>query len=410
VNRYHRIALHALPAGIALLCVGCWGGGDFPPLERHTIGASNHGPYFPIGATDVHHGLDCQACHGGTASFLEFTCITCHDHAQEVTDPQHLGIQDYAYGPSTCYGCHRNGSITGVDHASFFPISANAKHAGMRCVACHPQPTDRKVFTCTECHDHSRENTDPGHAAVAGYEYADSACYRCHPTGEAMTRTLHASFFPILAGAHNATACADCHTDPNSFRTYECIDCHDHRQEVSDPAHANVPGYSFVSAECLRCHPTGETLTRSQHTPFFPILTGPHGTTSCAECHTVSGDFHAYACIECHDHRQEITDPAHAGVAGYSFVSAECLRCHPTGESLSREEHDPFFPILTGRHGGIACAECHTVTGTFRAYECIECHTHECSQSNSQHREVSGYSCVSTECYRCHPRGTEDDF
>jgi Zn finger protein HypA/HybF involved in hydrogenase expression len=336
VERRVRVACRTILAGVVLLCAGCWGSGDFPPLERHRIGASNHGPLFPIGAGVPHQGLDCQDCHGGTASFSEYSCITCHDHAQEITDPQHLGIPDYAYGPSTCYGCHPNGTIAGVDHASFFPISGNVKHADIRCASCHPSPIDRRIFTCTGCHDH--------------------------------------------------------------------------RQEIADPGHANVPDYAYADSACYGCHPTGETISRAQHTAFFPILAGAHAVTTCAECHTVPGEFRAYECIDCHDHRQEITDPAHADVPGYSFVSTECYRCHPTGESISREAHDPFFPILTGRHGGMACSECHTTPGTFQRYECNLCHTHECGESDREHREVSGYSCVSTECYRCHPRGTEEDF
>lgn len=405
----------ALPWGrslvmITLLCTGCWSSGSYPPLERERIDASNHGPYFPISAGDVHEGLDCQACHGGTSTFMEFTCVTCHDHAQNVTDPQHLGIPRYVYADTACYDCHPNGTISGVDHDPFFPIGTDSKHAEMRCVACHPQPTDRKVYTCTDCHDHLREVTDPAHVTVPTYVYADTACYICHPTGEAMTRTAHEPYFPILAGAHGETACGDCHTDPNDFRIYDCIDCHDHRQEVTDPAHTGVANYSFVSTECYRCHPTGETLTRAQHTTFFPIEGGPHGETACVDCHTVPGNLHAYSCIDCHDHRQAVTDPAHADVAGYTFVSTECVRCHPTGESLTRAEHDPFFPILNGKHSNIPCSQCHLASGTYQTFECIECHTHECSRSDSEHREVRDYSCVSTECYRCHPRGTGDDF
>jgi hypothetical protein len=36
-----------------------------------------------------------------------FTCINCHTHTQAATDPNHRGVRNYVYAPTSCYGCHR---------------------------------------------------------------------------------------------------------------------------------------------------------------------------------------------------------------------------------------------------------------------------------------------------------------
>jgi len=67
-----------------------------------------HAP-FPIDS-GAHAGTDCNACHGAFDSFLEFSCIGCHEHDQAETDPRHAAVAGYAYGPQTCYACHPDGT------------------------------------------------------------------------------------------------------------------------------------------------------------------------------------------------------------------------------------------------------------------------------------------------------------
>ena len=56
----------------------------------------------------------------------------------------------------------------------------------------------------------------------------------------AMTRPMHETFFPIVAGAHSATDCNSCHGGFPSFKQFTCISCHDHAQMKTDTAHAGV--------------------------------------------------------------------------------------------------------------------------------------------------------------------------
>ena len=39
------------------------------------------------------------------------------------------------------------------------------------------------VMNCTECHEHSRNNTNNEHNDVPNYRYESQACFDCHPKG-----------------------------------------------------------------------------------------------------------------------------------------------------------------------------------------------------------------------------------
>ena len=76
---------------------------DPPPMTKgfpEDFATVGHSEYFPIDAAAKHRldravagvgNLDCNACHGGGATFKEFDCATCHrdtpSHALETTLP-----------------------------------------------------------------------------------------------------------------------------------------------------------------------------------------------------------------------------------------------------------------------------------------------------------------------------------
>jgi hypothetical protein len=364
---------------------------------------AQHATFFPID-TGAHASTTCGGCHEVPNDFTIFTCISCHDHAQAHTDSTHTGVTGYQYSSPSCRTCHPQGiSVTRAQHASLFPIETGA-HATNPCTDCHTNPGDYRDFTCISCHDHDQQTMDPAHSGVPGYTYDSPSCRSCHPQGTVMTRAQHATFFPIDTGAHVNTTCGGCHEVPNDFTIFTCISCHDHAQAHTDSTHTGVTGYQYSSPSCRTCHPQGVSVTRAQHASLFPIATGAHATNPCTDCHANLGDYRVFTCISCHDHDQQTMDPAHSGVTGYTFDSPSCLTCHPQGTAITRAQHDPFFPIETGNHA-LACGDCHTTPRDYTKFECILCHTHVCSQSDPRHSEVGGYSCVSSECYRCHPRG-----
>ncbi|MBN1209130.1 MAG: hypothetical protein JXB05_30005, partial [Myxococcaceae bacterium] len=150
--------------------------------EAPSITASTYETHdaFPI-AEGLHAKVDCNTCHGDFDSFRQFTCLDCHDHSRETTDPRHMRVPDYGWESTRCYECHPAGEATGVDHTGFFPIGQGSLHAGITCATCHVDPKSRKVVDCTSCHSHVASQTDPLHNGIPGYAFTSPKCLECHP-------------------------------------------------------------------------------------------------------------------------------------------------------------------------------------------------------------------------------------
>jgi hypothetical protein len=44
-----------------------------------------------------------------SSNYGTFSCITCHQHDQANTDPDHRGVRNYVYNATSCYSCHPQG-------------------------------------------------------------------------------------------------------------------------------------------------------------------------------------------------------------------------------------------------------------------------------------------------------------
>lgn len=143
----------------------------------------NHN-FFPL--TGGHEIADCAACHtSGDYGALSPACISCHEADYNATsDPNHRGT-----GFSTdCQLCHttQNGwTPSTFDHNSYFPIYSG-RHQGEwnACSDCHTNASNYAVFSCIECHEHNKNETDSDHNDVKDYVYTSTSCYECHPRGE----------------------------------------------------------------------------------------------------------------------------------------------------------------------------------------------------------------------------------
>ncbi len=159
--------------------VNTWGGATFD----HATVANG---FALVGA---HTSLQCTACHEPKTFALLYhpanqnDCYACH---QSQYDQAHSGTGF----PTTCLTCHNVNSWSGAtfqDHdAQFFPIYSG-RHAGTwsSCTTCHNVAADYKQFTCFSCHAHDQTTTDSHHTGVPNYVYQSSACYTCHPRGQA---------------------------------------------------------------------------------------------------------------------------------------------------------------------------------------------------------------------------------
>lgn len=288
--------------------------------------------------------------------------------------------------------------VTRATHDPYFPIN-NGSHSTADCDACHGPFSTFTQFSCITCHEHDQTSTDSAHQSVPDYSYGPDTCYNCHRTGDLMSREAHEQYFPIATGVHSQPGCSQCHV--SGYQSFECIQCHDHLCDTSNPQHSGVPGYQCASPSCLTCHPKGTAIKREDHENYFPIVSGAHSQSTCAECH-VSG-YNSFECIQCHSHLCATSDSQHPGVTGYQCASASCFTCHPKGQVMNRTDHETYFPIATGVHAQSSCAGCH-VSG-YNSFECIQCHTHLCATSDTQHPGVTGYQCSSPSCLTCHPRG-----
>ena len=211
-----------------------------------------------------------------------------------------------------------------------------------------------------------------------------------------------------LAGSHKRVACRSCHLNLEFAHVGSaCADCH---RDV----HRGEFGFRCESCHLAKSWDNRRRMWDNHAKTLFP-LNGAHAVLDCGVCHFERSPFQytltPIECFSCHaDDYAQTTDPDHQT----SGFPTDCKLCHGTDswDALGFPQHDAiFFPINFGTHAGEwdTCADCHTNPGDFNSFECIFCHDHRESEMAQQHDDVNDYSWVSSECYRCHPRGIADD-
>jgi len=125
---------------------------------------------FPL--TGMHLEIACAQCHlnriyQGTPQ----ECASCHE------DPAfHLGLLG-----NDCAECHDTiaWSPARYDRKHTFPTN-HGEQGTIPCQTCHPE--DLSAYTCYNCHEHDRAETEREHREEGINDFQD--CMRCHPTGE----------------------------------------------------------------------------------------------------------------------------------------------------------------------------------------------------------------------------------
>ncbi len=285
---------------------------------------------FPIDGQHV--PLSCVQCHGTPFNRnLDPACVACHQRNYDATtEPNHR----QASFPTDCKLCH---TTMGWDGANFnhnntqFPLTG--AHVPLQCSACHADGVYRgKSTACVSCHQADYNGTrDPNHQQ-AGFP---TDCTLCHTTATwAGASFNHATTQFPLTGAHVGLQCSACHADGvYRGKPTDCYSCH--RGTFDSQTDPNHVAANF-SHDCASCHPGGTTTwAGGRYTAhdgaYFPIYSGSHNNrwNRCSECHTTSGNYAAFSCLGCH--AQTETNNRHRNVNGYSYDSAACYRCHPTG-------------------------------------------------------------------------------
>lgn len=139
-------------------------------------------------------------------------------------------------------------------------------------------------------------------------------------------------------------------------------------------------------------------------TKYFPATGGTvHSECTCDDCHGAFSTFARFDCLGCHAgaHVDQATITArHAGVPNFVWSSEACYMCHKNGAGVN---HVPFFPITSGSHAGLACAQCHVDPANRKTLACAGCHAD--AATAGQHAAVAGYGFTTALCLRCHADG-----
>jgi len=365
---------------------------------------ANHDLVFPIYSGE-HEGEwnSCIDCHNIEGNYSIFTCISCHEHNQSEMNDEHDEVGGYFYNSNACFECHPNGSGDNVfnHNTSNFPLTG--AHTTTECSECHTNGYAGTTTDCGECHITAYNQTsNPNHIQV-GISLTCADCHSTQPGWKPADFNVHDQlYFPIYSGEHAGewADCIECHTSPDNYVLFTCIDCHDHNQVDMDEEHNGISGYVYENNACLECHPDGTGEGAFDHNLSNFPLTGAHTYTDCIGCHSNGYSGTPTYCAECHtENFNQTTNPNHLSLS----LDNDCASCHSTQENwqpATFDVHNNFY-ILAGAHVNIAneCVNCHNGDYNNTPNTCYACHTQEYNQTTNPPHASAQFS---TECLTCH--------
>jgi hypothetical protein len=368
-------------------------------LDREIYSFDHSTTALPL--TGKHKLTNCRLCHPTLVfSDAKPACADCHTDLHEQT-----------VGPD-CGRCHTTdywivNNITEIHQRSRFPLLG--PHVMADCSGCHKSSSllrfDPLGIECFDCHqDDYNATTQPNHIQ-GGYS---KNCLECHSINS-LTWTssgIDHSFFPLSAG-HAINDCSRCHTGGNfNNLSPECLSCHQADYDATtNPNHIQAQ----FPISCTQCHTTNPGWKpadfQSHDAQYFPIYSGKHQGewNACTECHTQSGNFKVFSCIDCHEHNKTDMDDEHSGVGGYSYNSLACYQCHPTGSVQGSFNHNNSGFPLTGAHVSTPCLQCHTNGFSGTTTICSECHGTAYSQTTNPNHTAIGVPSTCADCHTTNP-------
>ncbi|MDP3463575.1 MAG: hypothetical protein Q8S18_12355 [Bacteroidales bacterium] len=355
---------------------------------------------FPL--TGAHNTVICSDCHTSGYSGTSTSCNSCHlPDFNAAVNPNHtqLGLSE------DCALCHSTNfdwePANFVQHNDYYELKGAHQLIAGNCFDCHQGNYVNSPNTCFGCHSEEyNQTTNPPHQAAQ----FSTSCELCHGEDVWSPATFDhdQQYFPIYSGNHanEWQNCVECHTIPDNYSVFSCIDCHEHNQPETDEQHAGIAGYAYASDACYACHPTGDGEGAFDHNQTAFPLTGAHTIVGCAECHSSGYTGTPTACFECHDEQyNQSVNPNHLTLN----IPTDCAVCHttlPGWNPASFPIHNNYF-VLDGAHQPIAneCAECHNGNYTSTPNTCFECHNEQYNQSvNPNHLTLN----IPTDCAECH--------
>ena len=290
--------------------------------------------FFPL--TEGHAIFDCNKCHTGSDySDISSECFSCHQTDFNATsNPNHITAEI----PTDCMQCHttRPGwkPAEFTMHDAIFPLTDG--HAINECNRCHTGGDYANTSSeCFSCHQTDyNATTNPNHFTAE----IPTDCMVCHTTLPGWIPAgfpEHDSVFPLTEG-HAINDCNRCHIGGDYVNTSsDCYACHQSDfNNTTNPNHITAE----LSTDCMECHTTRPEWKPADFpvhdSQYFPIFSGKHQGewTECVDCHTNTGNYAVFTCIDCHEHNRAEMDDKHSGEQDYQYNSPACLECHPRGD------------------------------------------------------------------------------
>ena len=289
-----------------------------------------HNNYYVLEGAHLPIANDCAKCHNGTyTNTTARVCFGCHaDKYNASTNPNHITSNF----PTTCETCHSQTawSPSNFNHNNVYPLTGAHAAIANNCFACHQGSYVNTPNTCAGCHmPNYNTSVNPSHAA-GNYPSTCNTCHTTNPNWTPATFPIHNNYY-VLAGAHISVPCITCHNGNYNTTPNTCVGCHlTNYNQTTNPGHAAAQ----FPTTCADCHSqTAWNPANWNHDgQYFPIYSGRHNGkwNTCADCHTNPANYAVFTCTtSCHP--QSSTNSKHQGISGYSYNSAACYNCHPTG-------------------------------------------------------------------------------
>ena len=280
-------------------------------------------------------------------------------------------------------------------------------HATQPCGACHKNNVYHGTpRTCYGCHKTNYDQTRESESRRRGLPYDVRHLSPGDRRRTGTRRNFNHAHVLALVGVHATQPCAACHKN----NVYHGTPTHLRRRAIKPDYDADARSESRrrrVPYD-VRHVPPGDRRELEpgdfNHSTFYQLV-GVHATQPCVACHP-NNRFAGTptTCVGCHlDKYNATTNPNHVA-AGFPTTCDTCHRPTDTSWNQGTFNHT-WFPITSGQHANLQCAQCHTTPSNFAVFSCTTGGCHPQGETNGHHNGVQGYVYSSPACYSCHPNG-----
>ena len=327
-----------------------------------------------------HAETPCSKCHKND----DFKAPVAHTLCRDCHEDVHHGQFDGRAAGGDCKACHNEVAFkpalfTRETHQqSAFKLEG--KHFKLECEECH-QPAGKDAaymthkLTCVACHP----DAHGGEFQSGAFE---NRCEMCHTQESFLPSTFslarHEKTKFVLANAHSAVPCADCHKPLPNVNNANAAHAHGAPPPVARQYHFNDQSCTVCHTDphsttrtCETCHNTRnwKELRTFDHASTKFALEGAHESTGCIDCHKPAATAPLGAAVHVNtadfSHTPKRCFECHEDIHGGQFMAPgkeqDCSSCHSVSKWNSGTfDHNKTDYPLDGAHSKVGCAQCHT--------------------------------------------------